>query len=140
MRPFSRRFMGAAVAALTIFGPAAPAAALDASGHAVRVNPAVNARGPGGERLMVLEGAVFMGDQIVANPHGMAQIRFIDNTRLVIGPNSLLTIDAFVFDPDLTARNVTMTSIKGTFRFISGKSPKGAYTLRTPTATIGVRG
>ncbi len=139
MRFSPRRFVGAALAALTLF-VATPAAALDASGHAVRVNPAVNATGPGGERLMVLEGAVFMGDQIVASPHGLAQIKFIDETRLVIGPNSRLTIDRFVFNPDLTARDVTMTAIKGTFRFISGKSPKGAYTLRTPTATSGVRG
>ena len=117
-----------------------PAAALEPSGHAVRVNPAVNATGPGGRRLIVLEGAVFMGDQIVANPNGLAQIRFIDNTRIVIGPNSRLTIDSFVFNPDNTAKKVTITAIKGTFRFISGNSPDGAYTIRTPTMTIGVRG
>jgi hypothetical protein len=119
---------------------AGPAFAIDPSGHAVKVNPAVNASGVTGERLLVLEGAVFMGDQIVANPNGMAQIRFIDNTRIVIGPNSRLTIDTFIFNPDNTAKDVTITAIKGTFRFISGNSPDGAYTIRTPTMTAGIRG
>jgi hypothetical protein len=116
------------------------AAAIEASGHAVHVNPAVNATGPGGKRLIVLEGAVFMGDEIVANPNGLAQIKFIDNTRLVVGPNSRLRIDAFVFNSDYTAKNVTLTALKGTFRFISGDSPDGAYTIRTPTYSIGIRG
>jgi hypothetical protein len=119
---------------------AGPAAALEPSGHAVKVNPAVNATGPGGERMIVLEGAVFMGDVIVANPNGLAQIRFIDDTRLVVAPNSRLTIDTFVFNPDNTAQEVAITLIKGSMRFISGNSPDEAYTLRTPTMTVGIRG
>jgi len=117
-----------------------PAAALDPSGHAIRVDPAVNATGPGGERLIELQGAVFMGDEIVASPNGLAQIKFIDNTRLVVGPNSRLTIDTFVFNADLTAQKVVVTMVKGSFRFISGNSAPGAYTLRTPSSTIGIRG
>jgi hypothetical protein len=116
------------------------AAALEPSGHAVRVNPAVNAAGPVGERLIELQGAVFMGDEIVANPNGLAQIKFIDNTRLVVGPNTRLRIDSFVFNADKTARDVTISVVKGSFRFISGNSPDEAYTLRTPTMSIGVRG
>ena len=81
-----------------------------------------------------------MGDEIVASPRGLAQIRFVDNTRIVIGPNSRLTIDTFVFNPDLTAREVVVTAIEGTFRFISGNSPDEAYTIRTPTMTMGIRG
>jgi hypothetical protein len=119
---------------------ATPSLAVEPSGFAKRVNPAVDASGVTGKRLLVLEGAVFMGDEIVANPNGLAQIRFIDNTRIVIGPNSRLRIDTFVFNPDYTARDVTITAVKGVFRFISGDSPDGAYTIRTPTMTIGVRG
>jgi hypothetical protein len=35
---------------------------------------------------------------------------------------------------------VTITAVKGVFRFISGNSADGAYQIRTPTMTIGVRG
>jgi hypothetical protein len=30
--------------------------------------------------------------------------------------------------------------IKGSFRFISGNSAPGAYSIRTPSMTIGIRG
>lgn len=135
---------GRAVSLATAFGIAlalaGQAAALEPSGHAIHVNPAVNATGPGGERMIVLQGAVFMGDEIVANPNGLAQIRFIDDTCLVVAPNSRMTIDSFVFNPDNTARDVTINLIKGSFRFISGRSQPEAYTIRTPAMTIGIRG
>jgi hypothetical protein len=130
----------AAATVASVMAFAGPAAAVEPTGHAIRVNPAVNATGTGGQRLIELEGAVFMGDEIVASPNGLAQIKFIDNTRIVIGPNSRLTIDSFVFNPDNTAKKVTLTALKGTFRFISGNSPAGAYSIRTPTMTIGIRG
>lgn len=141
----SPRFVSLAIAAAIVTTIATifltgPAFALDASGHAVRVSPAVNAAGPGGRRLIELQGAVFMGDEIVASPNGLAQIRFIDDTRLIVGPNSRLTIDKFVFNADYTAREVTIKLVKGSMRFISGKSKPGAYRLRTPTMTIGIRG
>jgi len=126
--------------AVTTIMTASEGYAEDPSGHVVKVNPAVNATGPGGRRLMELQGAVFMGDEIVASSEGLAQIKFIDDTRLVIGPNSRLRIDTFVFNPDYTAKNVTINMIQGTFRFISGKSGDDAYHLRTPTMTAGIRG
>jgi hypothetical protein len=116
------------------------AQAIEPSGHAVKVEPAVNAAGPGGRRLIELDGAVFMGDDIVAGPFGLAQIKFIDDTIIVVGPNSRLTIDKFVFNADNTAREVSIRMLKGSFRFISGNSPSGAYTIRTPTMTAGIRG
>jgi hypothetical protein len=114
--------------------------AQDPSGNVIKVDPAVNATGPGGERLLELEGAVFMGDEIVASPNGLAQIRFIDDTKMVVGPNSRMRIDEFVFNPDNTAQKVTISAVKGVFRFISGNSPHEAYSLNTPTMTIGLRG
>jgi hypothetical protein len=114
--------------------------ALEASGSAVKVDRITNASGPGGRRVLEAESDVFMGDAIVTNANGLAQIRFVDNTRIVIGPNSRLVVDSFVFNPDNTARKVTVSAVKGVFRFISGNSAHSAYKIRTPTMTIGVRG
>jgi FecR protein len=119
---------------------AGPAGAAEPSGSAVKVDPAVNATGPGGKRLLELDGAIFVGDEIVASPIGLAQIKFIDDTRIVVGPNSRLRIDTFVFNPNNTAKKVTISALYGTFRFITGKSAHEAYSIRTPTMTIGVRG
>jgi hypothetical protein len=125
--------------ALTLLASTAISGAASAqspSGTAVNVDPAVEASG----RVLEVEGAVFMGDQIVAGPSGLAQIRFIDDTKLVVGPNSRLTIDRFVFNADNTASDVSINLAKGALRFISGNSPHDAYALRTPTMAIGVRG
>lgn len=83
---------------------------------------------------------VFSGDRVETGPVGSAQIKFRDNTKLVVGPNSSMVIDAFVFDKNDTARKVSIDVLKGTLRFMTGSSPKDAYSITTPTATIAVRG
>ena len=52
-----------------------------------------------------------------------------------------MVIDAFVFnDQRHGAAQVSINAVKGAFRFITGNSPKDAYSITTPTAMIGVRG
>jgi hypothetical protein len=86
------------------------------------------------------EAPVYPGDKIITGAIGVAQVKFRDDTKLVVGPNSTLIIDAFVFNDDDTARQISINAVKGAFRFITGKSSKDAYSITTPTATIGVRG
>ena len=69
-----------------------------------------------------------------------AEIVLDDDTKLAIGPNSQITLDSFVYDPDKKDGEVVINAAKGAFRFITGKSPKSAYTIKTPASTIGVRG
>jgi hypothetical protein len=114
--------------------------ALEPSGSAVSVATRADAAGPGGTRTLTAPGDVFQGDVISTSPRGQAQIRFVDDTRFVVGPNSRVAIDDFVFKPDHTATDVSLNAVKGTFRFISGRSPHEVYSVNTPTMTIGVRG
>ena len=51
-----------------------------------------------------------------------------------------MTIDAFVFNADDSARQVSINAVRGAFRFITGTGRKDAYSITTPTASIGVRG
>jgi hypothetical protein len=115
-------------------------AAQQPSGSTVGVIPAAAAAGVTGSRVLALDAPIFMGDQVNTDGMGEVQIRFRDDTRIVIGPNSLLTIDRFVFNPDNTAEDVALNYVRGTFRFISGISPSENYSLRSPTMTIGIRG
>jgi hypothetical protein len=111
------------------------------SGTAVAVLQAAEASGAvSGRRILQLQGPVYMGDRIDTGAVGEAQLQFRDDTRLVVGPNSQLVIDKFVFNEQSTAKDVSINAVRGAFRFITGGSPKQAYSLRTPTATIGVRG
>lgn len=120
---------------------AAPGKAQDASGQAEKVAQSAAASGAAGSRTLQVEGPIFMGDQVRTNAAGEAQIRFIDNTRFVVGPNASVLIDEFVFNAGgASARAATFSAVKGAFRFISGNSNKDAYLIRTPVMTIGVRG
>ena len=114
--------------------------AQEPSGTAVDVRPDVDATGITGARVLEAPGDVYQGDLISTDPGGRAQIQFVDDTRFVVGPNSRVTIDEFIFNPNRTAESVLFTATKGSFRFISGSSAKEAYRVTTPTMTIGVRG
>jgi hypothetical protein len=116
------------------------AAAVEPSGTTIAVVPAAAASGTSGRRILEVKGPVFMGDRVQTGASGEAQIEFRDNTRLVVGPNSLMTIDAFVFNENNTAKKISMNAVKGSFRFITGLSRKQAYSIHTPTTTVGVRG
>lgn len=119
---------------------ALPAMAATPSGTAIAVIQATNVTGTGGNRTLQPEAPVFMGDKVNTGAFGEAQLKFRDETKLVVGPSSSLLIDKFVFSDQNTAKSVTINAVRGTFRFITGSSPKNAYVIRTPTATIGLRG
>ena len=116
------------------------AGAVEPSGTTIAVVPAAAASGTSGRRVLEVKGPIFMGDRVQTGAAGEAQIEFRDNTRLVVGPNSLMTIDAFVFNENNTAQKISMNAVKGSFRFITGLSRKQAYSIHTPTTTVGVRG
>jgi hypothetical protein len=119
---------------------AASAPAIKPSGTTLAVIQATDADGTGGRRMLAMDAPVFMGDRVKTGASGEAQIRFRDDTKLVVGPGSSLLIDKFVFDAGGAPKAVSINAVRGTFRFISGLGPKSAYTIRTPTATLGLRG
>lgn len=112
----------------------------ESSGIVLAVVQQSEADGDTGRRTLQVEAPVFAGDRIITGPVGEAQVRFRDETKLVVGPNSTLVIDAFVFADEDTARQISIEAVRGAFRFIAGSSPKDAYKITTPTATIGIRG
>ena len=69
-----------------------------------------------------------------------AKLVFRDDTNLAIGPTSTVTLDRFVYAGDTSLRQAVVDLAKGAFRFTTGTSRKDAYEIRTPVATVGVRG
>src|SRR5918997_2901540 len=72
------------------------ASAQEPTGHTVAVVPDASAFNSSGVRLLSAQQAVFMGDRLQTGPVGQAQLQFIDETRLVVGPNAALVIDSFL--------------------------------------------
>lgn len=98
-----------------------------------------SASGPGGNRTLAAGSAVYEDDKIVTGS-GNVQIIFVDDTKLVVGPNSTLVIDRFLLRGGNRAGKFSVAALRGTFRFISGHSAKNAYDIKTANATIGIRG
>ena len=94
-----------------------------------------------GKTLAIAQGdRVFQNELVRTGADSLAKFMLLDETNVSLGPSSQLTLDKFVYDPQAGAKQVTIGAAKGAFRFISGKSPHEAYEVRTPQATIGVRG
>jgi hypothetical protein len=133
------RSLGAGIG-LILAAAFAGSAQAQPDGITIAVVQSANIDGATGQMVLQPEAPVYSGDRIDTGPVGQAQIRFRDDTKLVVGPNSSMIIDAFVFNDDDSARDISINVVRGAFRFITGNSPKDAYTITTPTATIGVRG
>lgn len=95
----------------------------------------------GGTDTKITKGArVDQGDLIRTNGRGLVQLVFDDGTRIAVGPRSQLVVDEVLMRNSGQASRFAVTAVTGSFRFISGNSGNKAYSVTTPTATMGVRG
>lgn len=128
---------GAAAAVFLLYGSGV-ASAQEGTAVAVR---AQTEHSRGEQTVTLIRGAdIRVGDIIETNRNGEAQLEFADGTRIVVGRFSTLIIEDILFRQDNRAQRFIVNSVGGTYRFISGNSPSRAYEIRTPTATLGVRG
>jgi hypothetical protein len=116
------------------------AAAPSGPGTAVGVDPSADDTFGNSSRTLVVGSDVSIGDTVVTGATGQVQLLFKDQTRLAIGPNSSLLVEAYLLKPDQTVGQFTINALSGTFRFITGNSAKDAYQIKTAMGMIGVRG
>ncbi|HEY2487409.1 MAG TPA: FecR domain-containing protein [Candidatus Binataceae bacterium] len=86
---------------------------------------------------------LFEKDTIVTGADGSIGITFIDNTVMSAGPNSEISLEQFTFDSSNFNGSMLTELRKGTLSVVSGdiaRSSPGAMKVRTPAATLGVRG
>lgn len=131
------RLAGAGV--ICLYALTTPMQAASPIGKVFAKSGSPSAAGPGGKRTLV-EGSPIYEDDQVQTGSGNVQIIFVDDTKLVVGPNSNLVIDRFLMRGGNKARKFSVNALRGTFRFISGHSAKNAYDIKTANATIGIRG
>jgi len=95
-------------------------------------------------RVLKRKSEIYTQDRINTGPKGRLQIRFTDNSRLSLRPDTQFQIEDYSFSsskPD-QAKSVYRL-LKGGLRTITGAisdQPNADYQIRTPIATIGVRG
>ena len=86
--------------------------------------------------------ALQMQDNVITNK-GKLRLDFIDDTRVDVTEHSRMTIDEFIYDPASGTGSLSMKATLGAVRYASGQIAKNSrqrVNIRTPSATINVRG
>ncbi len=130
-------------AALLVFGNAAWAAQV--AGRVERLSgPLMAKKLDGSVKVLGLKSEIESGDTLVSEKNTYAQIRFIDNSEITLRPGTTFKVENFAYDegkPD--GDQASFQLVKGGLRSITGlmgKRNKEKFSLKTPNATIGIRG
>jgi hypothetical protein len=123
---------------------AATVTAADAQsfGKVGAVNQEATGTPPGGStRRLTLGAGIAVKERVRTSASGSTQIQFPDQSAINLGANCDMVIDEFVYDPRARSGSMVATASRGALRYIGGQiSHNSGATIRTPTATIGIRG
>jgi len=114
----------------------------DDIGVTAATNPVTTGEPPGqAVRELKIGLNIIRNERIRTTEVGSTQIIFLDRTSLTIGPNSDITIDQYVYNPDAGNGNLAVRIGRGVLRLIGGEISHGdQIRITTPTATLGIRG
>lgn len=125
---------------LTALVPAAHAATPSEIGTTAVTKNSVTGLLGNAQRTLKRGDGVFQNESIATGKDAGAQLLFRDETALTMGPESRVTLDKLIYDPDKKTGEMTIRAVTGAFRFVTGSGPKAGYKVETPVGTIGVRG
>ncbi|MBU6528712.1 FecR domain-containing protein [Methylocystis sp. MJC1] len=114
-----------------------PAAAEETIGSAAAIEKDVQGASSGRSMRLSKGDEVYFDEVLTTGAASRGKFVFADRTDLQMGPSSRVKLDNFVYAGGAGA---TFNAAKGAFRFVSAPGEHKPYDVRTPTATIGVRG
>jgi hypothetical protein len=116
---------------------ALPAYAQQRIGKATSVKPQAQGTVAG---ELAPDSDVHAAETVNTGATGQANLQFLDRTMLSVGPMSTVRLDKFVYDPNKATGTVVVNATRGAYRFVTGVQDSRSYTIKTPYATLGVRG
>ena len=134
----------AAAALSSAFIPSAqaqdkPAIVPEKAGVVSGVQPGV--KSTTNERVIYVGSDAYRGEKFVTDASGSLHILFMDQSSMTLGPNSELTIDEFVYDPNAKKGKIGVSLASGLLRVVGGQiSKSNETTVKTASGTIGIRG
>lgn len=128
------------ITALTLGSVSNQTMALTQIGKADSVVKSVKGTADGTTKPLSAGDQVFQDQVIETGAASRANLVFEDETKFSVGPNAKAVLDTFVYDPKTKDGEVLIKASQGAFRFVSGLGKKKNYLIKTPTASIGVRG
>jgi len=106
--------------------------------------PLMAKKANGTVKVLSLKSEVENGDTLVTEKNTYAMVKFIDNSEITLRPGTTLTIENFSFDDGKQDEDrAHFNLVKGGLRSVTGllgKRSKEKFELKTPAATIGIRG
>jgi hypothetical protein len=106
--------------------------------------PLMARKADGTVKVLALKSEVESGDTLVSEKNTYAQLRFIDNSEITLRPGTTFKIEDFAYDAGKPESDSAVFSlVKGGLRSITGllgKRNKEKFSMKTPSATIGIRG
>jgi len=133
----SRWMLPAGLTLAAIFALLPVAAGAQSIGSAAAVKPEAQ----GGGAPLQAGSSLYANETVRTGGAGIAELQFNDNTKLSVGPSSTVRLDKFVYDPNNKgAGKVAINVTKGAYRFVTGSQDSKNYEIKTPYATLGVRG
>jgi hypothetical protein len=119
---------------------AEPALAGPAVGGVSRLSGEATGEIEGTRERLLGDSTIFLDEIVATEKAARLEIVFEDTTRLTLGERAKVRIDRFVFDGGRTSR-LTIAAT-GALRFVSSlqKASGAEIVVRTPVATIGIRG
>lgn len=95
-------------------------------------------------RVLKRKSEIYNQDTVSTGIKGRLQLRFTDGSRLSLGENSQFYVEQYQYSDDAEGEGRSVYKLlKGSLRTITGaisKADSDNYLLKTPIATIGVRG
>lgn len=125
---------------------ALPAAALAGVGTVTNLSgPLFGKKADGSSRVLSVNSAVEQGDTLVSEKRTYGRVKFIDGGEITLRPGSSFMVESYLFDKGKPADDKAVIGLlKGSLRAVTGQVSKrgdpSAYKMKTPSATIGVRG
>ncbi len=133
-------------------GPEAPMQFAQAGGGALgepigqveTLNGTVTVVRATGEKVTLKQGdSLYQGDELVTGADGAVGVTFADESTMSLDADGRLVLDELVYDAGAAEGGGSMMLLKGAMTFVSGqiaKTDPDAMNIKTPVATIGIRG
>jgi hypothetical protein len=130
---------------LALFWMAGASWAAQVAGTIVQLSgPLLAKKADGAVRILSMRSEIESGDTLVTEKNTYAMVKFIDNSEITLKPSTTFKVDNFSYDagkPD--GDNASFSLVKGGLRSVTGllgKRNKEKFAMKTPSATIGIRG
>ena len=144
-RPFATRSMLAGAMLWLVLMSISLHAFAQVAGTVTQLSgPMMAKKADGKIKVLSLKSEVESGDTLVTEKNTYALVKFIDNSEITLKPATTFVVEQFAYQADQPdGDRASFNLVKGGLRSLSGllgKRNKEKFSLKTPVATIGIRG